>query len=473
VTSVPAYWIDTSNGNVSSFGGAGSYGSAAGLRLNKPIVGMARTPDGGGYWLVASDGGIFSYGDAGFHGSTGSMRLNQPVVGMASTPDGRGYWLVAADGGIFAFGDAAFHGSTGGMRLNKPVVGMAPTANGGGYWLVASDGGIFAFGNAGFHGSTGGMRINKPVVSMAPTPNGAGYWLVASDGGIFAFGNAGFAGSMGGVVLSSPVKGMATTPDGGGYWFVSADGTTFAFGDASYFGSASIPASNAVGIAEGPGTGYAPHDVGYPQGAYGSDVSNWQCGDSLPSGHTIGIVQVAGWSSGPVNPCLAKEAAWAGSGLELYLYLSFGDQKSGPSQCGGNEACNFGFAAAQHAYVQAKSAGIDASVAWWLDVESGSGAWSGNTTDNASLVNGAILGLQQEGLSDVGIYSNRSEWASVTGGSGYSPYVPEWVSEWGSNEPPFDPAQYCTGYAFARGPVWLIQYTDGATTNKFDDDYAC
>ena len=34
------------------------------------------------------------------------MRLNKPVVGMASTPDGAGYWLVAADGGIFAFGDA-------------------------------------------------------------------------------------------------------------------------------------------------------------------------------------------------------------------------------------------------------------------------------------------------------------------------------------------------------------------------------
>jgi len=29
------------------------------------------------------------------------------------------------------------------------------------------------------------------------------------------------------------------------------------------------------------------------------------------------------------------------------------------------------------------------------------------------------------------------------------------------------------GYAFALGPTWLIQYTNGATTNKFDDDYAC
>jgi hypothetical protein len=392
---------------------------------------------------------------------------------MASTPDGRGYWLVAADGGIFAFGDAAFHGSTGNLKLNKPVVGMAPTANGGGYWLVASDGGIFAFGNAAFHGSTGRLILAKPVVGMAPTPGGGGYWLVASDGGLFAFGNAPFEGSLGGDVLVSPVTGMATTPDGGGYWFVSANGTTFAFGDASYFGSAKVPSSNVVGIAEGPGTGYAPHDSGYPQGAYGSDISNWQCDKTLPSGHTVGIVQVAGWSFGSVNPCLASEAAWAGSGLELYLFLSFGEQSSGPSECGESQACNYGYAAAQNAYGQAKKAGIDASVAWWLDVESTDSEWSSDASNNASVIKGAILGLQQEGLSDVGIYSNRSEWIAVTGGSGYGPYVPEWVSDWGSNQPPFDPAQYCTGYAFSLGPTWLVQYTNGATTNGFDDDYAC
>jgi hypothetical protein len=61
----------------------------------------------------------------------------------------------------------------------------------------------------------------------------------------------------------------------------------------------------------------------------------------------------------------------------------------------------------------------------------------------------------------------------VTRGSGYSPYVPEWISEWGSNQPPFDPDRYCSGYTFAQGPAWLIQYTDGSTTNGFDDDYAC
>jgi hypothetical protein len=128
---------------------------ATGAPLNKPVVGMAATPDGQGYWLVASDGGIFNYGDAAFFGSMGAMTLNKPIVGMAPTPDGKGYWLVASDGGIFNYGDAAFFGSAGAMTLNKPIVGMAPTPDGKGYWLVASDGGIFNYGDAVFDGSAG------------------------------------------------------------------------------------------------------------------------------------------------------------------------------------------------------------------------------------------------------------------------------------------------------------------------------
>ena len=49
---------------------------------------------------MASDGGIFSFGDAVFHGSTGGFHINKPVVGMATTADGGGYWLVASDGGL-------------------------------------------------------------------------------------------------------------------------------------------------------------------------------------------------------------------------------------------------------------------------------------------------------------------------------------------------------------------------------------
>ena len=232
-------WMTASDGGVFSFGDANFHGSTGGMALNKPIVGMAATPDGGGYWLVASDGGVFSFGDANFHGSTGGMALNKPIVGMAATPDGGGYWLVASDGGVFSFGDANFHGSTGGMALNKPIVGMAATPDGGGYWLVASDGGVFSFGDANFHGSTGGMALNKPIVGMAATPDGGGYWLVASDGGVFTFGDATFDGSVPGQGIASSVSidGVIATPDGEGYWVVSQDGSLYAYGDATYLGS--------------------------------------------------------------------------------------------------------------------------------------------------------------------------------------------------------------------------------------------
>ena len=229
------YWLGASDGGIFSYCDAAFYGSTGAIHLNRPIVGMARTPSGHGYWMVASDGGIFNFGDAGFFGSAGAIHLNQPIVGMASTPTGRGYWLVASDGGIFNYGDAALFGSTGSIHLNQPIVGMAPTLSGGGYWLVASDGGIFNFGNAAFGGSTGGIHLNQPIVGMSAAPSG-GYWMTASDGGIFNYG-APFLGSTGSIHLNQPIVGMAPTPSGGGYWLVARDGGIFNFGTAAFFGS--------------------------------------------------------------------------------------------------------------------------------------------------------------------------------------------------------------------------------------------
>jgi len=206
---VNGYQIAGSNGSVYTFGSALNYGSVVG-KLNRPVVGIAVIPGGGGYWLDASDGGVFSFGAASFRGSMGGQHLNQPIVGMASTPDGKGYWLVASDGGIFSFGDAHFYGSTGSIKLNKPIVGMALSPNGAGYWLVASDGGIFTFGAAPFLGSAGAIPLNKPIVAMVPTPVRPGYWLVASDGGVFTYGAATFWGSTGGDPIPAAVTGAGS-----------------------------------------------------------------------------------------------------------------------------------------------------------------------------------------------------------------------------------------------------------------------
>jgi SpoIID/LytB domain protein len=255
---VGGYWADASNGAVFSFGTATFYGSAGALSLNRPVVGMAATPDDAGYWLVATDGGIFSYGDAHFWGSTGNIVLNKPVVAMASTVDGKGYWLVASDGGIFSYGDAHFWGSTGNIVLNKPIVGMVPTHDGGGYWLVASDGGVFAFGDATFHGSLGSNPPSSPVVAVAPTPDGGGYWMLEANGTVAPFGDAaletpsGLSPSVS--TARGPMTSIVSTTTGKGYLLIDDEGQVFSYGDAPYFGdvASEVPgySGDVVGIAD-------------------------------------------------------------------------------------------------------------------------------------------------------------------------------------------------------------------------------
>ena len=169
----PAYRLATVDGTTLAFTGVDSAPTTERVASNRPIVGIAATPDNGGSWLVATDGGVFCFGDAGFFGSTGALTLNRPIVGMAATPDGRGYWLVATDGGVFAFGDAGFFGSTGALTLQKPIVGMAATPGGQGYWLVASDGGVFAFGDAPFAGSGVTAAPGARVVGITGSGNPA------------------------------------------------------------------------------------------------------------------------------------------------------------------------------------------------------------------------------------------------------------------------------------------------------------
>jgi hypothetical protein len=479
---VPAYWLVASDGGIFSFGGAAFYGSTGSIALNKPIVGMASTPDGGGYWLVASDGGIFSFGDAPFFGSTGAIKLNQPIVGMAPTPDGGGYWLVASDGGIFSFGDASFFGSTGAIKLNQPIVGMAPTSDGGGYWLVASDGGIFAFGNASFFGSTGAMTLNKPIIAMMAGPSDSGYFLIASDGGTFSFGSAPFYGSLGGIPLEAPIAAAASTPGDTGYWFSDVEGSVTSFGQASYYGSAPAPLNKPiVGMAEAPGTG-AFVGAHYPSGSYGYDVSKFNmmgCQTGLPSGdHDISIVQVDGGvdpADGDfTNPCLAAEAAWAGGGLNLYTFLGNVGPTSG-QLCSDPTSCfTVGYNAGVHAFDDAQSAGVATSVSWWLDVEGAGSYWTSSTADNAQTIAGAMAALHNhEGVADVGIYASPAVWNTIVGN--YQPSAPYWMADW--LNPPSGPgscadaANQASKYMLPTGPVEIVQYSDNV--NGADGDYAC
>jgi hypothetical protein len=476
---VSAYWLVASDGGIFSFGGAPYYGSTGNIHLNQPIVGMAAAANSSGYWLVASDGGIFSFGNAPFYGSTGAMHLNKPVVGMAAAPNSSGYWLVASDGGIFSFGNAPFYGSMGNQHLNQPIVGMAATPDGGGYWLVASDGGIFSFGDAHFYGSTGNIPLNKPIVGMTASPDGGGYWFTASDGGVFAFGDALFYGSLGSVPQSRPIVAITGTAGGGGYWFANSNGAVTAYGDATYWGSApQVLNRPVVGMAQATGNGDFTGSS-YQSGSFGYDISNYQAGAYPPSPHTVGIVEVAGGSFG-LNPDLASEAQWAGGGLNLYVYLTYGEApQSGDPACGFTAlpaACDYGFNAALDAFTKAQAAGVNTSVAWWLDIEDNS--FRANPAASAALVQGAIDGLHYEGLNGVGIYASPGLWKSLVGN--YSPAVPYWAADWG-----LDPGTTCQNVksiypGLPTGPVQIVQYSSptvvqplGGMNTGYDNDYAC
>ena len=123
------------------------------------------------YWLVASDGGIFSFGGAPFYGSTGAIALNKPIVGMAATPDGGGYWLVASDGGIFAFGDAQFYGSLGGGGSSVRGMIVDPIARD--YSLIQSSGGAVRFPAVASVSSLVGISNASEPSGYAPVANGA------------------------------------------------------------------------------------------------------------------------------------------------------------------------------------------------------------------------------------------------------------------------------------------------------------
>lgn len=109
-------WDVDASGQVSAVGNAPDYGDLTGVVLNRPIVGMASTPDGGGYWLVASDGGVFAFGDAEFEGSgTASGNTFVALIGAEA-----GYYLIPANA-PWQFEADASHSSSGDVPIQAAV----------------------------------------------------------------------------------------------------------------------------------------------------------------------------------------------------------------------------------------------------------------------------------------------------------------------------------------------------------------
>ena len=345
------------------------------------------------------------------------------------------YWMAGADGRVYSFGSAGDFGSVAGA-LVRPVVGMAATPTGHGYWLTAADGGVFSFGDAHFYGSLATLTLAKPIVSIAPTPTGHGYWPTAADGGVFTFGDALFRGSLGGQPLPAPIVALAPTE--------SLDP-------------------------------YVPGTTGY-------DISWPQCGSPMPPPpYAFMILGVGGKVTFTHNPCLAEQAAGAGTAtISLYVKLSspaMGDPTQADTGPAGDcapadllcQSYNYGWNLIQDAYRYSESLSVAAGL-WWLDVERPAGSstalWSTDTAANAQVIAAAIAALHSLGL-QAGVYSNSYQWPLIAGT--YKPEVPMWQARPNPEGTPAGSAAYCSAGLFTAGPVWLVQYA----TSPYDKDLAC
>jgi hypothetical protein len=268
----------------------------------------------------------------------------------------------------------------------------------------------------------------------------------------------------------------------------AADGGVFAFGDATFRGSASgeVPSNDGiVAVATGPGladhaygptgnfTAQASQSAGTEApGAVGYDISWPQCSGALPAPSTLAIVGVNGGSAFTTNPCFAREAAWAGLNLSVYINLNAPDPThpqqfaNGPAgACApGAAACdsyNYGYNAAVNSMAQLRFAGY-APKDVWLDVET-SNVWSPDTALNDQVIAGAISALEKSGATP-GLYSTAYQYSVIAGV--FRSSVREWLA---TGTGLAIPSPGCATASFTGGRVTLVQGFLG----PLDGDFAC
>jgi hypothetical protein len=281
---------------------------------------------------------------------------------------------------------------------------------------------VFSYGDARFFGSGAGNRFNVPIAGIAATQSGSGYWLVGADGGVFTYGDARFQGS-------------------------------------ALMQSARVAAQGARGV--------------YRHGATGYDISWPQCGAPYPDApHEVTVVGINNGHMYSQNPCLASQAAWAGSSLTLYVNVDGLPNDATSGMTGPRGRCvvtdvtcrsyNYGRTGVEYDLAYTKHLGIDSTM-WWLDVEV-EPIWRNDPVSNANVIQGVLDGLRLHRYT-AGIYSTNYQWGVITGG-GYNPGTPTWVAGPKTLE---EAEAYCARrYGFGGGTTWLTQWS-----THFDHAYAC
>ena len=155
-------------------------------------------------------------------------------------------------------------------------------------------------------------------------------------------------------------------------------------------------------------------------------------------------------------------------GLNLYAFLTYGEDASTPRTPrarGGwsRTPATSDSARALDAFAKAVAAGINAQVAWWLDVGATAAHPRGPPTRRQTppLIQGFMDALHAEGINSVGIYASPESGTGIVGAT--TPAVPYWAADWGPPRPPTctDVHQWIRR-ASRPGPVEMVQYGVGA-----------
>lgn len=242
----------------------------------------------------------------------------------------------------------------------------------------------------------------------------------------------------------------------------------------------------------------------------GNDVSYPQCGKTLPTKPSFGVVGVNNGLANGTNTCLVKQLAWAAGATgqtiqpKVQLYLNTANpgglntpswpiDNSDPSgnitdnpygNCDGSNslACSYQYGwdravedAQQRLPSAAAQAGIDSNSAnytWWLDVETINTWQSGDldaTSKNAADLEGMAAYLQSIGAT-VGLYSTTYQWGQIAGPAKEASSLNGLIN-WRPGARNFNSAKTNCSLAplTPGGSVTITQYI----SSNLDYDYAC
>jgi len=224
------------------------------------------------------------------------------------------------------------------------------------------------------------------------------------------------------------------------------------------------------------------------------DVSYPQCGGSLPSNASGGIVGVNDGIVLSANPCFSTEWAWAAKATTYApaIYANTGNPgpaysshwptgATTPRPCDGTNGVDcsydYGWRAAKDSYADAAavvpSAGTDD---WWLDVETGN-SWQtlesayGQTAvaraNDIAALQGEVDALKDSNVTSVGFYSTSYQWGQITGGTAATfATSPAWVA---GSSTLSTARSACKSASFTGGKIVLTQYR----SSGYDADFHC